>query len=80
LDELARIRELLELYEAALEELRSLDDPALEELEVRLEARAAVAAHEYYERLEAHGATAGASGSWSSGIGGRDAGTGARAA
>ena len=53
LDELSRIRLLLEVYGVALREIRQLDDPALDELEARLEARAKAAAYDLYERLQA---------------------------
>ena len=48
-DELRRIRGLLEVYEAAIGEIRELRDPGLDEFEARLEARAAAAAHDYFE-------------------------------
>jgi hypothetical protein len=53
LDELTRIRLLLEVYDVALREIRELSDPALDALEARLEARATAAAYDYYERLRA---------------------------
>jgi hypothetical protein len=55
-DELGRIRGLLEVYEAALAEIRNFRDPALDELEARLEARAAAAAHDYFQLLRDVGA------------------------
>jgi hypothetical protein len=45
-DELSRIRGLLEVNEAAIAEIGELRDPGLDELEARLEARAAAAAHD----------------------------------
>lgn len=51
MDELRRIRGLLEVYEAAIGEIRELRDPGLDEFEARLEARAAAAAHDYFEEL-----------------------------
>jgi hypothetical protein len=65
-DELGRIRGLLELYEVALQEIRRLGDPGLDELEARLEARASVAAHDYYELLQAAATLASPAGAWPS--------------
>lgn len=56
MDEIKRLSELLELYENALGEVRRLDDPALAELETRLECRAAQAAYEHDELLRPLGA------------------------
>ena len=63
MNELRRIRGLLEVYETALEELRRLDDPALEEFAARLEARSAAAAHDYFEALRDAGSISGGT-SW----------------
>ena len=56
MDDLLRLRSLLDMYEAVLEELRRSDDPGLEELVVRLECREAEAAYAYYELLHPAGA------------------------
>ena len=57
MDEIARLRALVELYENALEELDRLHDPGLEELVTRLRCRAAIAAYEYAEHLRPLGGT-----------------------
>lgn len=57
MDEIARLRALVDLYENALEELEQLDDAGLEELVVRLRCRAAIAAYEYAEHLRPLGAS-----------------------
>jgi hypothetical protein len=56
LDEIRRLRALIEVYESALAEVRRLADPELDELEVRLECRAAQAAYEHEELLRPLGA------------------------
>ena len=56
LDEIKRLRALIEVYESALEELRRLGDPGLEELQVRLQCRAAQASYEHEELLRPLGA------------------------
>lgn len=56
MDEIKRLRALIELYDAALEELSRLSDPELDELRTRLECRAAQAAYEHDELLRPLGA------------------------
>jgi hypothetical protein len=55
-DEIKRLRALIELYEAVLAELSRLSDPDLDELRTRLECRAAQAAYEHDELLRPLGA------------------------
>jgi hypothetical protein len=55
MDEIRRITGLLELYDNALQGIRDLHDPGLDELECRLNARASAAAHDYFEHLAAAG-------------------------
>ncbi len=56
MDEIARLRSLLDMYEAVLDELRRETTPETDELVARLECRAAIAAYEYYELLHPAGA------------------------
>ena len=56
MDEIKRLRALIEVYESALEELQRFGDPELDELRTRLQCRAAQAAYEHEELLRPLGA------------------------